>query len=315
MVLRSSSAPSRGRLALVTLATVGLVGGCQVDERTLSGLTGGVSSAGADAGSGAGAGSGASAGSGADAGSVADAAVPDSPDDAGAGNDAGSFGGSSIGAAGSGGISGSTFEAGSGGTGGALGNAASGSSAGAAGSGGAPLGCGDIDQDMVDDCTETLVQNSRFDSDDSYWLVEPLATEIWDPRNARAGTGSGSLLISNLAPVDPAPGAFMVGGHQCVQVNANASYALAVRVLIPGGQGAGEAGVNVQIFGADNCAGSFLEAETVATTADVDAWQVVQGELTVSSAARSMWVRLVASKPFSQASLDALFDDVLVREK
>ncbi len=298
---RFSSTPSLGRLALVTL--VGLAWSCQVDERTLTGLADGVSSA--DAGSGA-----AMASSGAR--SVADAAVPDSSDDAGGGSEVGGLGGMG----GLGGIAGSPFEAGSGGTGGDLVNGASGSSSGGnAGSGGASSGCGDIDQDMVDDCTETLVQNSRFDSDGSYWLIEPLATQAWDPRNARAGTGSGSLLISNLAPVDPAPGSFMVGAHQCVPVTADASYELAVRVLIPSGQGAGEAGVNVQIFGADNCASSFLEADTVGTTADVDAWQVVQGELTVSSAARSMWVRLVVSKPFSQAALDALFDDVLVREK
>jgi hypothetical protein len=310
MLLRFSSVLSLGRLSVVTLAAVGVALGCQVDERALSGLTDGVSSAGTDAGSGADAGS--------YVGSGSDAAVADSPDDGEGGTDAGSFDGSSIGVGGSGGIAGSTFEAGSGGTGRGLGNDASGSSAGSggsAGSAGASPGCGDIDQDMVDDCTETLVQNSRFDSDGSYWLVEPLATQAWDPRNARAGTGSGSLLISNLAPVDPANGSFMVGGHQCVQVTADATYEFAVRVLIPSGQGAGEAGVNVQIFGADNCAGSFLEAETVGTTADVDAWQVVQGELTVSSAARSMWVRLVVSKPFSQTALEALFDDVLVREK
>jgi hypothetical protein len=303
MFLRFSSASSRGRLALVALGTMGLAWGCQVDERDLSGLTGEVSSGGADAGSDA------------DAGSVADAAVPDSSADAAAGDDAGGTGGAASAAGGSGGVAGSTLAAGSGGqvSSGTSGSGAG--NAGAAGTGGASFGCGDIDQDTVDDCAETLVQNSRFDSDGSYWLVEPLATEIWDPRNARAGMGSGSLLISNLAPVDPAPGAFMVGGHQCVQVSAAATYEFALRVLIPDGQGAGEAGVNVQIFGADNCAGSFLEADTVATTSDVGAWQVVQAELTVPSGARSMWVRLVVSKPFSQTALDALFDDVLVREK
>jgi hypothetical protein len=309
MFLWFSLASSRGRLALVTLAAVAW--GCQVDERDLSGLTGPVSGGGADAGSGT------DAEAAADAGSAADAA-PDSSADAAPGEDAGGSAGGAFVPGGSGGVVGSTLAAGSGGIGGQLGSGASGSgagNAGAAGSGGASLGCGDIDQDMVDDCAETLLQNSRFDVDASYWLVETLATGVWDPRNARAGASSGSLLISNLAPVDPAPGSFMVGGHQCVQVSADANYEFAVRVLIPDGQGAGEAGVNVQIFGADNCAGSFLQADTVATTADVDAWEVVQGELTMPSGARSMWVRLVVSKPFSQTALAALFDDVLVREK
>jgi hypothetical protein len=298
---------------VVTLAAIVLAWGCQVDERTLSRLTDAASRAGSDAGSSADAGS--SSNGRSDSASVAGADGADSPDGASGGTEASTSGGNSIGVGGWGGVAGSALEAGNGGTGGGLINGASGSGGGNAGGAGASPSCGDIDQDMVDDCTETLVQNSRFDSDDSYWLVEPLATQAWDPRNARAGAGSGSLLISNLAPVDPAPGAFMVGGHQCVQVTADTSYELAARVFIPSGQGGGGAGINVQIFGTDNCAGSFLGADTVGTTADVDAWQVVQGELTLPSAARSIWVRLVVSKPFSQATLEALFDDVLVREK
>jgi hypothetical protein len=184
-----------------------------------------------------------------------------------------------------------------------------------AGHGGVPAigACGDLDKNGVDDCSETLIQNSRFDMDDSYWAAEALALSSWDAQNANAGTGSGSLLIANQAPVDPAAGSFMTGAHQCLQINGNAGYVVAVRVMIPGGQGTGAAGVNLQIFGADNCAGTFLTAETVDTSEEVDTWSVVKGEVQMPSAARSVWVRLVVSKPFAQATLRALFDDILVR--
>ena len=186
----------------------------------------------------------------------------------------------------------------------------------AGGAGSSSLGpCGDIDQNGVDDCSETLVTNSRFQTDLGGWTAEVLDTLAWDTRNAEADSNSGALRVSNLAPVAGTPGAFMTGAHQCVAVSPGATYVGAVRALIPGGQNGGEAGINLQIFDADECGGTFLEAQTLGTTADVDAWRVVQGELRMPPAARSMWLRLVVSKPFAVQQLEALFDDVLLRAK
>jgi hypothetical protein len=298
MRLRFRSSPNG--LVLVTLIAACAVCSCQVDERTLSMTTAGAMSGGF--------------------GSTDDAGGAGASDPGGSTGDS-SLGGTS-GASGAAGTVAITIGGGTGGNGGSGGHAAGGSSVGGASAGssgaggsGGQLPCGDIDQDKVDDCVETLVQNSRFDSDLSYWFAEPLEAQTWDSRNARAGMGSGSILVSNMAPVASAPGSFMVGAHQCLQVTAGAIYEMAVRVLIPGQQGGGEAGINVEVFGADDCAGSFLEAQTVASTMDVDSWLVVQGELEVPSTARSMWVRLVAIKPFAQTALGALFDDVLVRPK
>lgn len=299
MVLQFEPYSSHVLLALVIFVSASTASGCGVDERSLSSSTAGAASEG---GSGFGAGNsgfGSSAAGDLVQGSSAGGSV------AGAAAGSGALGGAG-GAAGAGGSGGS-------GSSGRAGRSGDGGLGAGGGGGGAP--CGDLDQDRVDDCAETLIQNSRFDLDVRYWVAEVLTTQAWDPRNARSGTGSGSMLISNVAPVDSALGAFMAGGHQCLQVTAGASYEVAVRALIPGGQPAGEAALNVQVFGADDCAGSFLQAQTLASTTDVDTWSVLEGEISTPPSARSMWVRLAASKPFTQATLVALFDDVLVRQK
>jgi hypothetical protein len=314
MSLPFSTTYSRRGLVWVWLVGACAEWGCQVDERNLSAVTPQATTGGAAAEAASGSTAAATA-----SGSSGQCGCGVVPSGAGANSLAAGAGGGAGVAGRAGGASGTTREAGgaqSGGTDGTAGNPVSGAAGfQGAGTGGALGDCGDIDQDMIDDCAETIVQNSRFDSDVSYWDSEPLESQAWDARNARAGTGSGSLLISNVAPVASESGSFMVGAHQCLQVTAGGDYEAAARVLIPSGQGAGEAGINVQIFGADDCAGSFLEAETVATTIAVDTWSVVQGEVILPASARSLWVRLVASKPFAQPTLDALFDDVLVRQK
>lgn len=185
-----------------------------------------------------------------------------------------------------------------------------------AGSAGAPpvLPCGDLDHNAVDDCQETLVHNSRFDTDLSDWLPEDQLAATWDARNARGGVGSGSLLLSNIAAVVSVPGAVMVGAEQCIPVTGGASYELAARVLIPSGQGAGEAGFNLWVFADAGCATAFLGAETLTTTASGQAWALVEGQVKMPVEAQSMTVRLVVAKPFIQQQLNALFDDVLIRK-
>jgi hypothetical protein len=291
MSLPISSSSSRNRLTVVMLAAVLVAGSCAIDERDLS-ETPALSAAGRASSSGS-----------AGAPELAQAGQPVA--DMGSGSSAG-FGGVSSGA-------GEPNVAGS--PNGGL-DSRGGSTAGDAGSGGSPTAagpCGDIDQNGVDDCSETLVANARFDSDLSHWDAEQLETQSWDARNAGPEPNSGALLVSNTAPVATGLGSYMAGAHQCVQVTADVGYEVAARVLIPGGQGGGVAGVNLQFFDTDGCQGDFLGAETVGTTADVDAWRVVLAEVKAPSAARSMWLRLVASKPFPEPQLDALFDDVLVR--
>jgi len=181
-----------------------------------------------------------------------------------------------------------------------------------AGSAGAPFvgPCGDMDNNAVDDCSETIVQNSRFDSNVDHW-----SSAVWNARNARSSTSSGSLLVVNDSPVSPEAGFKMVAAEQCLQVTGDFDYEVAARVLIPAGQGGGFGGLNLWIFASDGCQGTFITALTPATTQVVDAWTVVQGSFKMPTAARSMTVRLAATRPFPQAKLQVLFDDILVKQK
>jgi hypothetical protein len=187
-----------------------------------------------------------------------------------------------------------------------------GTTAGSGNSAGGP-GCSDLDNDAVDDCAETLAQNSRFVLDTSAWTAESGATATWDPRDARMIAASGSMLVSNVAAVATAFGAVMLGADQCLSVTAGTTYELAARVLIASGQGSGEGGIALFVFDGAGCQGTFLRSFTPATTEAVDAWTTVEGQTNMPIGARSMLLRLVASRPFAQAKLDIAFDDVLVR--
>lgn len=186
-----------------------------------------------------------------------------------------------------------------------------GGDSGAAGSAGTAFSgpCGDIDGNGVDDCSETLVLNSRFDSNADHWT-----SGKWDPSNARAAAPSGSLLVLNDSPVVPEVGFRLLAAEQCVQVTGDFEYEVAARVMIPAGQGEGFGGINLWIFANDGCQGTFVTGLSPATTEITNAWTIVDGKFKMPTAARSMSVRLAATRPFAQPKLQVLFDDVLVKQ-
>ncbi len=176
-------------------------------------------------------------------------------------------------------------------------------------------GCGDLDQNDVQDCTETVLDNARFNESASGWQAEPTVSQQWDTRNARRDQQSGALAVTNTTVDAHAVGVIVGGSGQCQAALGNVEYQVAARALVPGGQGEGSAGVNVWFFGADDCADYLLSSVGPAPVTQTDAWLLVQGKVKAPPATRSMLVRLVVSKPYPQASLAALFDDVLVREQ
>jgi hypothetical protein len=280
-----STAGARSRLFLLAgLLSFALVG-CPVDERALGqGSTGG-----------------GRAGSGLDAYAGLQGL---------AGSDGGSSQRADAGAAGH-------AEGGADGGGEAAGGAAGGGgdvSASGAGPDFGAGGCGDLDGNDVQDCDETLIDNASFDSDTSAWEVDTIAAQTWDARNARPAQQSGSISVSN-AQALVGDGVIIGGAGQCRPTVGDARYVVAARTLIPGGQGQGGAGLLVFFYGAEDCADYSLGSlgpELVTTT---DRWLAVEGTVKAPQGARSMRVKLVASKPFAQAKLQALFDDVLVREQ
>ncbi len=195
--------------------------------------------------------------------------------------------------------------------------AAGAANAGSAGQAGGTLTfpCGDLNQDLVDDCQQTLVLNSRFDSAADDWDFEPSTTRAWDVSNASGKAGSGSLRVSNLLPVEQAVGFGLAGSRQCVPVTPMTNYDFAANVMIAADQTAGQAAVNVWLFDDDACVGNFVTGATPITGGEPGKWTALKGKLWLPGGVHSMYVRLVAIKPFLQASLSVLVDDVLVAKR
>ena len=194
-----------------------------------------------------------------------------------------------------------------GGTSGDGGAAAAGSDFGAG-------GCGDLDHNDVQDCDETVVDNARFDQSVEGWKAELTVSQQWDERNARADQDSGTISVTN-ATVAEVDAVILGGSGQCQPALGSQDYLVAARTFMAGGQGEGSAGVNVWFYGADDCADYLLSSLGPASVTQTDSWVLVQGAMKSPPATRSMRVRLVVQKPYTQTSLTALFDDVLVREQ
>ncbi len=292
---------------------------CSVDDRLLNYEFHALQAAGASAGGGSGMSAGDAgapvmnnAGSPTDGGDAADAGHGD----AGAAPDLGGSadGGGVSGLGGTGGVS---VTAGAGGStpgsGGALSGGTGGMPAGGAVSaGGSPFACGDLNHDLVDDCTETLVQNSRFDSSVAQWEAEPSLTEAWGSVNASGTPGSGSLSLTNTGS------AGMNGARQCIPATPYASYDFAARVQLGAGQ-TGSAGVNVFYYDDDACHGNLEGGATPIEGGVAGSWTELATTVPLwipTSKIHSMYVRLVANKPYGQtAPLTVLIDDVLVAKR
>ncbi|HYQ03180.1 MAG TPA: hypothetical protein VER96_31115 [Polyangiaceae bacterium] len=300
-------------------------GGCAVDTRPLTyeyhelaagGLAGTAAAAGrADAGS--------SSASDAGASGEADSAGSHSGGKSGSANSAGGADGGSPtsdtgGTSANAGTSSGGASAGSSGEAGGSSNSGGTGTAGSLGTAGGPpeFPCGDLNLDAVDDCTQTLVQNSRFDSADTGWDAEDDMTQAWDSSNATSKAGSGSLRLNNTrAAVAQTTGAVMLGSHQCIPAVPGVTYDVAARVMLAAGQTGGQAGVNIWLFDDGACQGNLVTGATPVSGGEVGKWQAVRGTVWVPSAAHSMYIRLVAIKPFTQSSLSVLVDDVLVAKR
>lgn len=172
--------------------------------------------------------------------------------------------------------------------------------------------CGNLNRNAVDDCQETLAQNSRFDSGAIDWTSEAGLLQAWKPENARGGASSGSVSLSNTNVVAGGTGNTGIASYQCISAWTGDQFEIGARVRIAAGQGGGEAGVNLWFFGADGCTGPLLGGQDVAFTGETGKWVVVKSQLQIPAGTRSARVRLMVTKPFPQASLEAQFDDVLV---
>jgi hypothetical protein len=319
----------RERAALCTWPALGLLvaaASCDVDDRGLSFqiALGSAPSTGAEAGASefagasagetapsqggqaarAGTGGGATGGSQSIGASTSDGGQAEAP-------------GGAPGAGGAGSHAGSNSSGGST-SGGSSVNGGTGGSGGSGGSGGDPdvepgnFACGNLNRNGVDDCVETLVKNSRFDTSGADWDAESSLAQLWKPDNARGGSGSGSLLLTNTTVVPGGTGKTALASHQCVVAWGGDQFEVGARVHMAGGQGGGVAGINLIFYGNDGCDGTLLGGQDVAFASETDRWVVVRNQLSIPAGTRSARVRLTVAKPFAQPSLEAQFDDVLV---
>ncbi len=318
-----------GRFAWSALGLLLAAASCGVDDRSLSyqlSLGSAANEAGAATAGDSAAKSGASGtteggtpatsatgGSGGDSENAGGSSTPssggDSPVDGGAPSMAGTNQG---GVGGGGGVtSGGSATSGTSGSGSA-------GTSGSGGSGGSDVEpgnfpCGNLNRNAVDDCSETLVTNSRFDAAATGWQTEGALAETWNASNARGGSASGSLSLVNSNVVAGATGNTALSAHQCIVAWGNEQFELGARVRISASQGGGgSAGLNLSFYANDGCDGTWLGGEDVALTSETEHWVVVRNKLTIPAGTRSARVRLMVAKPFEQLSLQAFFDDVLV---
>jgi len=326
-----SALPASTRRAFWCASLV-LLAGCSVEDRALnygasaisSGSSSGLTAAGGDAGQGSSGGeagdapgAGGTAGENTDGGARAAAgtagggrAPTETGGAASTGGVAPTAGNSASGGVSGGGLSGSGGMSGSGGAGGSGGASGSGGSAGKPDEG----PCGDIDQDGVQDCQETIAKNPGFDADVKSWDVDFNLTQAWKNEDARGTTGSGSMSVVFTTAVGDSSWA-AGAASQCLPAWGEKQFELGARAFIPAGQGAGTAQLSLALFGSDDCAGNFLGTTTPALSIQTGAWQVLHSSVKLPAGTRSVLVRLTATKPGTQATLEVHFDDVLFREK
>jgi hypothetical protein len=284
---------------VAALFTSLLLAGCPLDTRTLGAQT----SDDLDAGENADANG--SAGSSGSAGSI---------DSAGSGGSAVSDGGADASVAGSGAGAG-TAAAGSGAGGTTSTTGAGGTSSAGAGSAGASA-CPDLDQDSVPDCSESLVKNSAFDSQNlADWSADPATDQGWQDLDADGRSDSGSLRVDNTTQ-SSLSGLTMSGTRQCIAAIGGASYEFFTKLYITSDQSStGSGGMNLSFYASTDCSGDALLGRTSNLPVALDSWSIAEMDADAPPDAHAMSVRLVSVKTFDAAPLSVLFDDVLVKQR
>jgi hypothetical protein len=174
--------------------------------------------------------------------------------------------------------------------------------------------CGDLDQNGVQDCDETVARNPRFDASAEDWLADPGVTQVWQAEDARGKAGSGSLAITFTTPGGSTGWALAAAG-QCLPAWGEDTYEVGARAQVASGQSGGQAELDVAFFGNDGCLGSLLGSKALSPVTRTGVWQPLKGSLELPAGTRSVLLRLAAAKPGAQPSLEVHFDDVLFRKK
>jgi hypothetical protein len=187
-----------------------------------------------------------------------------------------------------------------------------GGNGGAAGASAPERACPDLDENGVEDCSETLVSNADFSRGIELWRAEPDILIREEHADASENVLPASLRVESIRAFD-SDALATAGASQCVLASGEGEYAFFAHVFLPEGQESGSAGISALFFDSEDCSGVASGAFMSKLVTDTEQWLSVGGTSEAPPTALSVSVRLLTVKPFRQPKLEALFDDVLVR--
>ena len=185
------------------------------------------------------------------------------------------------------------------------------SEAGAGGATQAPRACPDLDENGVEDCDETLVQNADFSFGISLWKPEPDVIIQSSQEDASENSPAGSLSVSSVRTFD-SEALVEVGASQCIALPGVGEYAFFAQLFLAGEQESGSARLAALFFEFENCTGQAIGSYDSDTITDTDEWIIAGGIAEAPDGTASVSIRLMTVKPFQQETLEVLFDDVLL---
>ena len=172
--------------------------------------------------------------------------------------------------------------------------------------------CPDLDGNGVPDCAETLVSNPSFDSDVSHWVAEQNVAQSWSSSDATTSARSGSLRVEN-SLVGEVPTLAIAGTTQCIAVSGGLLIDAYVQLtLASGGASESAAALETRFYSSEDCTGDVEMSRGANAALSGSDWLAIGLSAQSPPATRSVQVRLVAIKPFSEQPLAVLFDNVLV---
>jgi hypothetical protein len=183
--------------------------------------------------------------------------------------------------------------------------------AGAGGTAQAPRTCPDLDENGVEDCTETLVENADFSFGIALWKPEPDVIIRSSQEDGSENSPAGSLSVSSVRTFD-SEALVEVGASQCIALPGEGEYAFFAQLFLAEEQESGSARLAALFFESEDCTGEASGSFDTDTVADSGEWIVTGGVAQAPELSASVSIRLMTVKPFQQETLEVLFDDVLL---
>jgi hypothetical protein len=177
-------------------------------------------------------------------------------------------------------------------------------------------GCADLDTDGVADCSVTLVKNATFQSDTSGWTGVAGSSLAWDAKNAVGDDPSGCALLTAQGSTN-IDGTSLFRASQCVPVTENQLMIAYANAWVEASavDDPARAALQVSYFAAEDCSGTATGYFVTPPSAAQGAWVTIQAGGVTDAGTQSVSVELVGVKPNRAESLNACFDNVMVKTK